>query len=46
MTVEYISLSISTEAWDRVGIELKTPGSAIYCPMGPSDKPLVVYRFC
>ena len=28
MTVEIISLSISTKVWDLVGIELATPGSA------------------
>ena len=29
MTVEIISWSISTKVWDRVGIELATPGSAV-----------------
>ena len=29
MTVERISQSISTKGWDRAGIELATPGSAI-----------------
>ena len=29
MTVEIISQSISTEVWDRAGIELATPGSAV-----------------
>ena len=29
MTVEIISWSISTKVWDRTGIELATPGSAI-----------------
>ena len=29
MTVEIISWSISTEVWDRAGIELGTPGSAV-----------------
>ena len=29
MTVEIISLSISTKVWDRAGIELATPGSAV-----------------
>ena len=28
MTVEIISLSISTKVWDRAGIELATTGSA------------------
>ena len=29
MTVEIISLSISMKVWDRAGIELVTPGSAV-----------------
>ena len=29
MTVEIISQSISTKVWDRAGIELATPGSAV-----------------
>ena len=29
MTVEIISWSISTKAWDRAGIELVTPGSTV-----------------
>ena len=29
MTVEMISGSISTKVWDRAGIELATPGSAV-----------------
>ena len=29
MTVENISLSISRKVWDRAGIELATPGSAV-----------------
>ena len=29
MTVEIISLSISTKVWDRAGVELATPGSAV-----------------
>ena len=29
MTVEIISLSISTKVWDRAGIELETPGIAV-----------------
>ena len=29
MTVEIISRSISTKVWDRTGIELATPGSAV-----------------
>ena len=29
MTVEIISLSISTKVWDQTGIELATPGSAV-----------------
>ena len=29
MTVEIISLSIYTKVWDRAGIELATPGSAV-----------------
>ena len=29
MTLEIISWSISTKVWDRIGIELGTPGSAI-----------------
>ena len=29
MTVEIISLLISTKVWDRAGIELATPGSAV-----------------
>ena len=29
MTVEIITLSISTKVWDRAGIELATPGSAV-----------------
>ena len=29
MTVEIISRSISTKVWDRTGIELSTPGSAV-----------------
>ena len=29
MTVEIISWSISTKVWDRAGIELTTPGSAV-----------------
>ena len=29
MTVEIISRSISTNVWDRTGIELATPGSAV-----------------
>ena len=29
MAVEIISLSISTKVWDRAGIELATPGSAV-----------------
>ena len=29
MTVEIISWSISTKVWDRAGIELPTPGSAV-----------------
>ena len=29
MTVEIISRSISTKVWDRAGIELATPGSAV-----------------
>ena len=29
MTVEIISLSISTKVWDQAGIELATPGSAV-----------------
>ena len=29
MTVEIISLSISTKVWDRTGIELVTPRSAV-----------------
>ena len=29
MTVEIISWSISTKVWDRTGIELTTPGSAV-----------------
>ena len=29
MTVEIISWSISTKVWDRAGIELATPGSAV-----------------
>ena len=45
MTVEIISQSISTKVWDRAGIELETPGSAVRhasvarhitdCIMGP-----------
>ena len=49
MTVENISLSISMKVWDKSGIKLMIPGSTISlatdCPMGPSDKPLVVYKF-
>ena len=29
MTVEIISWSVSTKVWDRAGIELATPGSAV-----------------
>ena len=29
MTLEIISRSISTKVWDRAGIELVTPGSAV-----------------
>ena len=29
MSVEIISRSISTKVWDRTGIELATPGSAV-----------------
>ena len=29
MAVEIISCSISTKVWDRAGIELVTPGSAV-----------------
>ena len=29
MIVEIISLSISTNVWDRAGIELATPGIAV-----------------
>ena len=29
MTIEIISLSISTDAWDRAGIELVTPRSVV-----------------
>ena len=29
MAIEVISRSISTEVWDRAGIELTTPGSAV-----------------
>ena len=29
MTVEIVSRSISTKVWDRAGIELATPGSAV-----------------
>ena len=29
MTVEFITCSISTKVWDRAGIELATPGSAV-----------------
>ena len=29
MTVEIISLSISTKVWGRAGIKLATPGSAV-----------------
>ena len=29
MAVEIISLSISTKVWDRAGIKLATPGSAV-----------------
>ena len=29
MTAEIISLSISTKVWDRAGVELTTPGSAV-----------------
>ena len=29
MTVEIISLSVSTKVWDRAVIELETPGSAV-----------------
>ena len=29
MTVEIISWSISTKVWDRAGIKLATPGSAV-----------------
>ena len=29
MTVEIISQSISTNVWERAGIELATPGSAV-----------------
>ena len=29
MTVEIILRSISTKVWDRAGIELATPGSAV-----------------
>ena len=29
MTVEIISWSISTKVWDRTGIEIETPGSAV-----------------
>ena len=45
MAVEIISWSISTKVWDRAGIELATPGSAVrfasvarhvtYCAMRP-----------
>ena len=31
MTVEIISRSISMKVWDRAGIELTTPGSAVRC---------------
>ena len=29
MTIEIISLSIYTKVWDRTGIKLATPGSAV-----------------
>ena len=29
MTIEIISWSISTKVWDRAGIKLVTPGSAV-----------------
>ena len=29
MTVEIISLSISTTVWDRIGVKFTTPGSAV-----------------
>ena len=32
MTVEIISRSISTKVWDRAGIDLATPGSAVTSP--------------
>ena len=39
MTVENISLTISTKVWDRATIEVMTPGSAIgltpHCAMRP-----------
>ena len=43
LIVEIISRSISTKVWDRTGIELATPGSAVRlasdCATGPSHLP-------
>ena len=39
MTIEIISLQLFTKVWDRAGIEVTTPGSAIRlttdCVTGP-----------
>ena len=39
MTIEIISQSISSKVWDRDGITLASPGSAVrhvtYCTYGP-----------
>ena len=55
MTVEIISCSISTKVWDRTGIELGTPGSAVRqasvarhvtdCATRPGNEQ-VVDKFC
>ena len=39
MTVEIISWSISTKVWDRAGIELATPGSAVSFASEPDTLP-------
>ena len=43
MTIENSSRSNSMKVWDRAGIELMTPGSAIttYCSMGPDHFDLI-----
>ena len=41
MTIEIISRSISKKVWDRAGIELATPGTAVRhatnCATGPGS---------